>query len=239
MVLNQKLKDNRGYQVALFPLESYIITQRDDETYSHDPTRYLATDYQAFHYTSGNDTTLGTGYVLNYCPYYAPVDMICVGMDKTNASILWRSMEKVHLANDTIDYLICLFYHNNKVPSGDYNVGDTRLQGEIIGYTGTYGNAGSQVGNHVHMETGYGENWNKVYASPEWGHINLSYALHNYDALWGNDSTCYGIISYPDKYPFKIFDGEHIPGEEWKRKHFPWQVYGHKLMKKRLTFNKM
>ena len=74
MVAGEKKTDSNGYQVALFPLESFIITQRDDETYSHDPTRYLATDYQAFHYNSGSPTQTGTGYVLNFQPYYAPVD---------------------------------------------------------------------------------------------------------------------------------------------------------------------
>lgn len=224
MTLGQKMYDSNGNQVALFPLESFIITQRDDETYSHDPSKYLATDYQAFHYTSGSDTELGTGYVLNFHEYYAPVDMVCVGMDTTNASICWRSVDRVHLANDTIDYLILLFYHDNNVPQGQYHVGDTILQGEIIGHTGTYGNGGSQVANHVHMESGYGENWQYVYANPDYGHINLSYALHNYDAMFGNDSICYGIPSYPDKYPFKNFEG----GTSGKKKKFPWYIVARK-----------
>lgn len=226
MRLNQKLKDDNGIQVALFPLYSFIITQRDDESISHDPTRYLATDYQSFTYTSGNETTIGTGYVNNFAPYYAPCDMTCVGMDKTNASILWRSINKVHLANNTIDYLIILFYHDNNVPNGAFNVGDIRLQGEIIGHTGTYGDGGSKVANHVHIETGYGENWNKVYANPSWGHINLDYALHNYDACFGNDTECFGISSYPDKYPWKIFHGGVIPPTPLaQRNKFPWFIY--------------
>ena len=32
MIYKQKLNDDNGYQVALFPLDSYIITQRDDES---------------------------------------------------------------------------------------------------------------------------------------------------------------------------------------------------------------
>lgn len=224
MIAGQKLRDLNNKQVALFPLESFIITQRDDESYSHDPSHYLATDYQAFYYTSGSPTQIGTGYVLNYHEYYAPVDMVCVGMDTTNASILWRSKETVHLANGNIDYLILLFYHDNKVPQGQYSVGDEVAQGDIIGYTGTYGNGGSQVANHVHMESGYGQNWDRVYANPYWGHINLDYALHNYDAMYGNDSTCYGISSYPDKYPWKIYYSPTPPTPTGQTKKFPWFI---------------
>lgn len=231
MVRGQTQIDENGHQVALFPLESFIITQRDDETYSHDPTRYLATDYQAFHYTSGSDTQIGTGYVLTFHEYYAPVDMVCVGMDTTNASILWRSINPVHLANDNIDYLILLFYHDNRVPAGDYSVGDTVSQGDIIGHTGTYGNGGSTVANHVHMESGYGQNWNRVYANPSWGHINLDYALHNYTAMYGNDTTCYGISSYPDKYPWQYYQGPTPPPPtptSGKKKGFPWYITANK-----------
>lgn len=230
MIRGQKLNDDNGFQVALFPLESFIITQRDDETYSHNPLKYWATDYQAFNYTSGSETQIGTGNVLNYQPYYAPVDMTCVGMDKVNASICWRSINKVHLANNTIDYLIILFYHDNNVPNGMYSVGQNIMQGEVIGHTGTYGNGGSRVANHVHMETGYGENWNRVYGySPtgNYGHIDLDYALHNYNACYGNDSKCYGIPSYPDKYPFIKFEGGVVPPTptiESKKKKYPFFI---------------
>lgn len=221
MIANQKLNDSEGNQVALFPLYSFIITQRDDETYSHDPTQYLATDYQAYNYTP----PIG---VQRFAPYYAPADMVCVGMDKTNASICWRSVNKVRLANNSLNYLIILFYHDNNVPAGRYNIGQTILQGEVIGHTGTYGDGGSAVANHVHIETGYGENWDKVYASPSWGHINLSYALHNYDACWGNDIIDNGIPSYPDKYPWKVYEGGVIPPQPIPlehRKKFPWFIY--------------
>lgn len=203
MQAGQKLRNKNGVQVSLFPLYSFIITQRDDETYSHDPTKYLATDYQAYNYTTGS--------VELFEPYYAPADMICVGMDKVNASICWRSLEKVVLPNGTIDYLIILFYHDNDVPKGSFNIGDKISQGNIIGHTGTYGDGGSTVANHVHIETGYGQNWDKVYANPDWGHINLSYALHNYFACYGNNIIDNGIPSYPDRYPWIIYEEPPFP----------------------------
>ena len=58
MILHQKMVDSNGVQVALFPLESFIITQRDDESYSHDPSKYLATDYQAFHTLTASNASL-------------------------------------------------------------------------------------------------------------------------------------------------------------------------------------
>lgn len=229
MKVNQKLYTKQGVQVALFPLYSFIITQKDTETFSHDPTKYYATDYQSFNYTSGSDTELGTGTVQRRASYYAPCDVICVGMDKTNASILWRSQEKVLLANGKIDYLIILFYHDNDVQTVKFNVGDTRKQGEEIGKTGTGGNV---TGDHVHIETGYGENWNKVYVNPSWGHINLDYALHNYEACYGNDTIDYGIVSYPDKYPWVYYDGETPIVENKNKSSFPWVLYANKIRNK-------
>lgn len=228
MTYLEKMTDSQGNQVALFPLESFIITQRDDESYSHDPAHYWATDYQGFNYTSGSPTQTGTGSVVPFAPYYAPVDMECVGVDRVNASALWKSVNKVHLANDTIDYLILLFYHDNNVPNGNINIGDTVEQGEIIGHCGTYGNGGSTVANHVHMESGYGENWQRVYQPPYAGHINLEYALHNYDAMYGNDSICWGIPSYPDKYPWKEFTPSPTPVGDKRKKGFPWYIIAQK-----------
>lgn len=220
MIKNQKLYTESGTQVALFPLFSFIITQRDDETYSHKPDEYLATDYQAYDYNFHS--------VLYFQEYYAPCDVVCVAMDKTNASILWRSREKVLLANGKIDYLIILFYHDNNVPQNTFTVGEQKNQGDVIGHCGTFGNSGSTVANHVHIETGFGENWDKVYANPSWGHINLSYALHNYDACWGNNTICNGIPSYPDKYPFINFSGGVTPPISYKKRKFPWFIYANK-----------
>lgn len=224
MKYHQKLYNKNGIQVALFPLESFIITQRDDETFSHDPTKYLASDYQSFTYTTEH-----SGYVNNFAPYYAPADMVCVGMDKVNASILWRSERKVILPNGNTDYLLILFYHDNNVPNSMYTIGERCMQGEIIGHTGTYGDGGSGVANHVHIETGYGENWSKVYAQPNYGHINLEYALHNYDACYGNDIIDNGINAYPDRYPWILFDENK---SNKKHKNFKWVLYARHLRNK-------
>lgn len=212
MQASQKLSTPTGMQVSLFPLYSFIITQRDDETFSHDPSKYLATDYQAYNYDTGS--------VIPFSPYYAPADMTCVGMDKVNASICWRSLEKVLLGDEGEEYLIILFYHDNNVPAGRYSVGQIVRQGDIIGYTGTYGDGGSTVANHVHIETGYGQNWDKVYAQPYYGHINLEFALHNYQACWGNDTIAPGIPSYPDTYPWKYYETP-IPPEPKKKSWIP------------------
>lgn len=46
MIANQKLKDSNGYQVALFPLSGFDVSQPDNGTYSHGGGAvYWATDY--------------------------------------------------------------------------------------------------------------------------------------------------------------------------------------------------
>lgn len=217
MRLNEKLRDNNGYQVALFPLEYIYVSQADDETYSHEDW-YYATDYLGWG---------ANGRVLR-CPCYAPVDIECIYVDTVECMAVWQSLTQVHLANDNIDYLGIIVYHDQDITNGLITVGDMKRQGQQFNKTGTGGNV---TGDHVHLETGYGKYSQPNVSTPR-GTANYKYhftdytdvkRLHNYDALYYNDTT----ISYsPSYYHWKKYEGGT---GRWRKHKFPWFIYANKL----------
>lgn len=87
-------------------------------------------------------------------PCYAPVDIELKYIDTTECMALWVSTDTVHFADDTIDYLSIIVYHDNDIANGTYSsIGTIKRQGEIFNRTGTGGNV---TGDHVHLETGKG-----------------------------------------------------------------------------------
>lgn len=227
---NQKMYDSNGKQIALFPLEAFVITQRDIDTYSHNPSVYWATDYMGW---SANGRVYRD-------PCYAPVDLKLIWQDTSYPVAVWESLEKVHLANGVIDYLTLTVYHDNDVYNGVYHVGDIKRQGTVFNKTGTYNNGTSSVGDHLHLETGRGR-----YTSPNnTGPNTLNYKyhitdytapkrLHNYDALFINNTTPYTTSQYPYTYPWKTFQGgSPTPTPEYKKYRFKWVLYANKLRNK-------
>ena len=107
MRAGQRLYDENGYQVALFPLEGFHISQTDMETFSHDPTRYYATDYMGWN---------ANGRVYRD-PCYAPVDIECVWVERTNCLAIWQSLREVHMYN-RIAYLTLIVYHDQDITNG-------------------------------------------------------------------------------------------------------------------------
>ena len=193
----QTMYDNNGYQVALFPLESFVISQADTETYSHNPSRYWATDYLGYS-TSGNRVYRD--------PCYAPVDIKLVWFDSSYPVAIWESLTEVHTPHG-IEYLTILVYHDQDYANGVYHVGDIKRQGEVFNKTGTM-NHGQTVGDHMHLETGYGR-----FTSPA-GHYHIENSggvnrLHNYEALYINDTIPRHTSYYPTEYPWSTFQGGH------------------------------
>lgn len=225
----QTLRDDDNYQVALFPLESFVISQADTEHYSHKPTIYWATDYLAYN-TSGQRITRAN------C--YAPVDLKLLWMDRSYPVAVWESLEKVHLANGVLDYLTVLVYHDNDIYNGLYSVGDIKRQGEVFNKTGTI-NHGETVGDHVHLETGRGKykyNYSTKSGTAEYKYHITNYTtvkrLHNYDALFINDTIPRHTSQYPTQYPWKTFEGGHpspTPSPSGKRYKFKWVLYANKI----------
>lgn len=223
MRANEKLYDSNGKQVALFPLEGFHISQRDDETYSHNPSVYYATDYLGWN-SSGR---------VYRALCYAPVDIKLIWKNASECCAVWESLEKVHIANGMIDYLTILVYHDNDIQNGTYpSVGTIKRMGEIFNRTGTGGNV---TGDHVHLETGYGRyatSSSSSYGTAEYKfHITdwtRPKRLHNYDALFINDTSPY---QSPGSYVWITFQGG-TPFEEIKKHHFKWVLYANKIRNK-------
>ena len=225
MRAGQKMYDQNGKQVALFPLEGFSISQTDYGTTSHGGGAvYWATDYLG----EGSN-----GRILR-CPCYAPVDIKLIFKNQANAMSVWESLEKVHLANGTIDYLTLTCYHDNDIEDGNYySIGTIKLQGEEFFKTGTGGHV---TGDHLHLETGYGRYTSSSSPSagnPEYKFHITDYTnpkrLHNYDALFINDTD---PIEAPLYYIWKTFQGGS-PTPLTKKKGFPWAVYSRKFRERR------
>ena len=214
MQANQKLNGNNGKQVALFPLEYINVSQADDENYSH-ASWYYATDYLGWN---------SNGRVYR-CHCYAPVDIKCLYVDTTECMAVWESLQEVNLANGSVDYLGLIVYHDNDITNGLITVGTIKSQGEEFNRTGTGGNV---TGDHMHLETGYGR-----YTQPNYTYHFTDYTdvkrLHNYDALYSNDTIIYNS---PEYYKWKEYSGGNTPTIKNKSK-FPWILYMRRLRDKR------
>lgn len=165
---------------------------------------------------------------MHRAPCYAPVDIKLLWYDTHECCALWQSVEQVHFADNTLDYLGIIVYHDNDISNGTYSsIGTVKRQGEIFNHTGTGGNV---TGDHVHLETGKGQ-------------VNLSqYKYHFYDttdckrivpdnALYINDTN---PVTPKANYNWKTFEGGVVPptptpGYEFERKKFKWVLYANKI----------
>ena len=223
MRAGQKMYDENGYQVALFILEGFHVSQADNGTYSHGGGQvYWATDYLGWN-------LFGRVY---RDPCYAPVDIKCIWLNKANCVAVWESLNKVHLANGMIDFLTITVYHDQDITNGLITVGTVKQQGQQFNRTGV---GGRVSGDHVHLETGRGR-YNLSYTTPsgtsEYKYHITDYTtpkrLHNYDALFINDTF---PIESPSYYNWKTYQGgEPTPPTPSKHKYrFKWVLYANKL----------
>lgn len=225
MLAGQTMRDRNGYQVALFPLEGFHISQTDYGTYSHGGGAvYWATDYLGYN-SSGR---------VYRDPCYAPVDIKLIFKNQTESMSVWESLERVHLANGMIDYLTITCYHDDDIESGNYyTIGTIKRQGEEFFKTGTGGTA---TGDHLHMETGFGR-YQTSSSTPSGTaeykfHITYYTApqrLHNYDALFINDTE---PIQSPEHYEWKTFT-DPAPSGGGRKSKFPWYIIARKLRNRR------
>ena len=208
---NQTMKARDGLEVALFPLEYMYITQGEMMGPSH--------------YNVYNMDFIGWGPNgrVEHCPLYAPCTLKVVDLWDYNNShtVTFESIDKVHFADGSIDYLTIAFTHDNNPPY--HTIGEVINQGNLIYHTGTYGEA---YGDHVHMTAGKGKYVR--YVERTGGHYDLLNRYHLYDTLYINDT----IIEEDYNYDWKEFIGPFPPTTR-KRNKFPWVLYGRKINERR------
>ena len=124
----------------------FILVNLGGGTYSHEGgTTYYANDIIPYY----------NGARQYRAPCYAPVDIKLLWKETRNCVALWQSLEPVHFADGSLDYLGLIVYHDNDIQNGTYSaVGTIKRQGEIFNRSGTGGNVS---GDHLHLETGKGQ----------------------------------------------------------------------------------
>lgn len=207
----QRMIATDGYEVMLFPLEYINISQGEGGSYSHAGT--LQIDFLGW-------GSFGRVY---QCPYYAPCTCTCVATtDATTNNRVYQSVNRVHLADGTLGYVTFEMAHDN---SPIHNVGDTIIQGQMLGHTGTATN----VGDHMHYQCARGTyaGWEQL---PN-GNWQLRNEMHIYDACYVNDTTI--VDGYG--YNWRTYQGGVTPTDKKKSKGFPWVLYARKFRHGRIT----
>ncbi len=213
----QTMRDPQGYEIPLFPIEELYISQGDTGTYSHDYSRYYATD--CLGYVNGQR--------VNRCPCYAPVTIKLLWKDSTECCAMWQSVNQVHFADGSIDYMGIIVYHDNDIQNGTYySVGTVKNQGEIFNKTGTGGNV---TGDHVHIEIGKGVPNLSQYRYHFLENTRCK-RIRIFNAIFINDTP---IIQNWTGYTWTTYEGgQYVPFKTYK---FKWVLYANKLRNNRLT----
>ena len=221
MLAGETMVGSNGKEDFLFPLEDMYLTQGSyTATYSHNGC--YAMDFQGW----------SNGHRVLQCPYYAPFSCSIVAIwGSTSPMIVWQSDNEVNFVDGTTDYACIGFVHDNNTPT--FHVGDHRNQGDLIGHTGTYGNA---AGDHVHIEakkgtySGYHRNGSGVWM--------LSGSTWLYNLMGVNDTvlTKTYYVNHNNvkvQYPWQSFSDTPGPGPGpivWAGKSkFPWVLYARKF----------
>lgn len=214
MIAGQRLIAPDGYEVALFPLPYLYISQGEmmpDTSWSHYNTYNM--DFWGY----------GANGRIYQAPLYAPVTCEVVALWDYNGShtVTFESIDKVHFADGSLDYMTFEFTHANNPPY--HTIGQRITQGDLIYYTGTYGNA---TGDHVHICCGKGHY--SGYTQRIGGHYDLTNRYHIYDSLYINDTV---KVYDSHNYPWKTYI-RPTPPTPIKHNKFPWVLYANKLRNK-------
>lgn len=171
MIAYSRLIASDGYEVALFPFEYLYMSQDEGGDFSHAGTYNL--DFLGWN---------ANGRVYQ-CPIYAPCTLRCVDVfDPSSNTRVWESVNPVHLADGSLDYLTIYFSHDD---NPIYSVGDICYQGNIIAHTGT---TGYVTGDHTHTCCGKGQYSGFTQRQPN-NLYDLTNRVHYWDALFVNDTN--------------------------------------------------
>lgn len=127
----ERLVDDSGNEVALFPLEYLNVSNREHQL--------LAIDFLGWG---------SSGRVYN-CPCYAPFTGQVVYTGNDHNMIYW-SNSKVRFVDGTLDFASVLVAHSETPPA---IVGSVFTQGSLWYHTGNYGYSS---GDHLHIEVARG-----------------------------------------------------------------------------------
>ena len=204
----QRMVAPDGKEICLFPFEYMNISQNEGGSYSHENTYNI--DFLGWG---------ANGRVLQ-CPFYAPCTLRCVAIWDPNANNrTYESVNPVHLADGSVDYLTIEFAHDD---NPRWTVGSIINQGDLLGHTGT---TGYVTGDHIHSCCGKGRYQGYTYRpstiDPSTGHYDLTNRAHYYDCCYVNDTT---IINGAGN-PWVTYGGQI---KLFKNK-FPWVLYARKL----------
>lgn len=213
MLAGQTLRAADGYEVALFPMPYLRMSQDEGGDQSH--------------YGTYNVDLLGygpTGRILN-APIYAPctvkvVDFIS-GYDGGN-TVVFESVDRVHLANGQLDYLTISFGHDQYPPYT--TIGAVVNQGVLCYHTGIYGHV---TGDHTHTCCGQGHY--QGYTTRPGGHQDLTNRIHYWDGVYVNDT----VISQGFNHDWRTWDEPPGPVYFVNFNKFPWILYSRKFRHRR------
>jgi len=196
----QRMWDNQGNEVCLFPLEYLHMSQGEHQLY--------ALDFLGWN-------SLGRVYD---CPCYAPISCEVVYTGNDHNMICW-SLNPVRLVDGTLSHISILVAHSMTAPA---SVGSTFVQGQLWYHTGNYGQS---TGDHLHMEVALGHvKWDST-------GFHLDNPAHMYNVMAVNDT----IIDYGMGLNWRNYEGGVTPGEEVKKKRFPWVLYARKFRHGRIS----
>lgn len=194
-----------GYEVMLFPMEYMNISQGEGGSFSHD----LAMDFLGWN---------ANGRVYQ-CPYYAPCSCRCVAHSGSSDNATWESLDKVHLPDGSLSVVTFCFNHDAFPPP----VGTVLHQGDLIGHSGT---AGQATGDHMHFNTALGT-YDGYELIPGTQYYQLKNSTHIYDTCYVNDTTL--INDYG--YNWRTYTGPIY--RIVKKKNFSWVLYARKFRMRR------
>ena len=152
------------------------------------------------------------------CPCYAPISCEVVYTGNDHNMICW-SINPVRLVDGRLSHVSILVAHSETAPA---SVGSRFVQGQLWYHTGNYGQS---TGDHLHMEVALGHvKWDST-------GMHLKDPAHMYNVMAVNDT----LISRSGDLDWRDYEGGVTPGEETKKKRFPWVLYARKFRHGRIT----
>ena len=192
MLAGERSFGSNGKENFLFPLEYMYLSQGSyTATYSHNGC--YAMDFIGW----------GANGRIYKCPYYAPFSCHLVRRwGSSSPSLVWQSDDEVNFVDGTTDYACIQFTHDDDVMQ--FTIGESRVQGQLIGHTGTYGASAD----HVHIEAKKG-----TYD----GYHRNSYGVY----MLTNSTLLYNLMGVNDTVLRKTYYVNH----NGVRVNYPWREF--------------